>query len=177
MREFEKYPLVLILGASGTGKTTIFTELLGRLPNCVMIDADIFWRDEFNTPETNFLEFKRYCLKIAGHISQNNVLVVYFLQGTPDDFEQISERSSFSHLHYLFLVCEREELVHRLKKKPKGWGLLEKNPDHLENLLHYNEHLKQIAQDSEIPVIDTSKSSVEEASNNIYTWISSFLAG
>lgn len=175
MREFEKQSLLLILGPSGTGKTTIFKRLLRRDTHCILIDADIFWKKEFNAPETNFIEFKRYCLKIASHLSQNGCPIVYFLQGVPDDFEQCIEMSSFSQIHYLFLVCDNEKLLSRLHEKPKGWGLLETNPDHIDNLLQYNMLLKELSHQRDIPSIDTSNESIEEVSEKIYKWIQAIL--
>ena len=175
MQNFQKLPLLLILGASGTGKTTIYTKLIRTIANCIIVDADQFWRDEFNKPETNFIEFKNYCLKIANSISQNGYPVVYFLQGVPKDFEQCSERSSFSQIHYLFLICDSEELKGRLLSRPKGWGLLNKNPNYINDLLKYNAQLKQIAQNSTIPVFNTSNLTIEEISAQIYNWITSIL--
>lgn len=176
MREIEKLPLLLILGPSGTGKTTVLKRLLRRDNPCILIDADTFWRTEFNAPETNFIEFKRYCLKIAIHISQNGFPIVYFLQGVPDDFKKCREASSFSQIHYLFLVCDEENLISRLHRKPKGWGLLERNPNHIDDILQYNKLLKDLAQQHDIPMIDTSKSSIEEVSEEVYKWILSTIA-
>ena len=175
MDESAKPLLLMILGASGTGKSTIIRRLHGRIDHCIMIDADVFWRAEFNTPETGFIEFKRYCLGIASHISQNRHTVVYFLQGMPEDFEKSPERSLFSLIHYLFLISDRNELENRLRSKPKGWGLLEQNPGHLEDLLQYNDNLRERGRSEGIPMVDTSTSTIEEATEQVFRWISSTL--
>jgi 2-phosphoglycerate kinase len=167
--------LLIILGASGTGKTTILKNLLGRLEGFILIDADVFWRNEFNAPETGFIEFKKYCLRIASHISQNGCTVVYFLQGTPEEFEGVSERSLFSEVHHMFLVCSRDDLVDRLRSKPEGWGLLDQNQSHLEELLAYNEKLKQVGRATGTPVTDTSALCIERATEKVLKWISAVI--
>jgi DNA-directed RNA polymerase subunit RPC12/RpoP len=46
---FRRLPLLLVSGASGTGKSTVCQALLGQVPEVILLDSDILWRPEFNT--------------------------------------------------------------------------------------------------------------------------------
>ena len=47
---FVQAPLLIVSGASGAGKSTACQTLLGRMNHVVILDLDILWRPEFNTP-------------------------------------------------------------------------------------------------------------------------------
>jgi adenylylsulfate kinase-like enzyme len=37
------FPLYIVTGASGSGKSTVVAELRCQLPECVVFDADLLW--------------------------------------------------------------------------------------------------------------------------------------
>ena len=41
---FLRSPLMVISGASGSGKTTICYQLLGKVEDAILLDSDILWR-------------------------------------------------------------------------------------------------------------------------------------
>ena len=47
---FHQLPLLLIGGASGTGKSAVGQLLIGRVDDVVALESDILWRAEFNAP-------------------------------------------------------------------------------------------------------------------------------
>lgn len=170
--EFKKYPLFLILGASGTGKSAICQKIISRFKDYIIMDVDTFWREEFEQPETNFRDFKDYCLKIAKNLSQNGFPVLFFLHGIPEDFENSTQRKFFTTLHYLFLVCDDEELVRRLRRKfPEGE--FSEQREQFERIIKYNRRLKEIAQVSDRMFIDTSRFSLDDTIIQIYNWLKS----
>ncbi|MBD3191250.1 MAG: AAA family ATPase [Candidatus Heimdallarchaeota archaeon] len=170
--EFKKHPLYLILGASGTGKSAICQKIISRFKDYIIMDVDTFWRREFDQPETNFIDFKNYCLKIAKNLSQNGLPVLFFLQGIPEEFENSSERKFFTTIHYLFLVCDDEELARRLRMKfPEGEFTEQR--EQFEKIIHYNRKLKEIAQLSDSMLIDTSRFSLDDTIIQIYNWLKS----
>jgi hypothetical protein len=56
-RRFARRPLLIASGASGAGKSTACQTLFGRLTQVVLLDSDILWRSEFNSPEDNYAAF------------------------------------------------------------------------------------------------------------------------
>ncbi len=51
---FLQLPLLIVAGASETGKSTVCHKLLGRLTEAVLLDGDLLWRPEFNRPEQGY---------------------------------------------------------------------------------------------------------------------------
>ena len=54
---FRQLPLLIVAGASGVGKSTVCRRLMGRVPEVVVLEADILWRDAFNKPEDAYRDF------------------------------------------------------------------------------------------------------------------------
>lgn len=101
-------PLFIVSGASGAGKSTVCHALLGRLPNAVLLDSDIIWCPEFNTPEDNYRDFFETWLRVHKNISQAGRPVVLFGAGAgvPDNIEPRIERRYFAFVEHLALVCD-----------------------------------------------------------------------
>jgi hypothetical protein len=114
-------PLLIISGASGTGKTTVCHALMGKLPEVVLLDSDILWRPEFNRPEGNYRDFFETWLRVCKNIGQSRRPVVLFGagMGVPTNLEPCVERRYFSKVHYLALTCDSESLAERLRQRPQ----------------------------------------------------------
>src|SRR5215218_9732602 len=102
-RELKKLPLLLVGGPAGAGKSTAGALLLGELTEAVLIEADLLWRKEFNTPEDGYNSYSRLWLRLAAHISQSGKPVVLFGAGfaVPHNTQTLPERRLFSEIHYL----------------------------------------------------------------------------
>src|SRR5690349_6526339 len=83
---FVMQPLFVLTGASGTGKSTIGLSLL-REPEIVALEVDIFWRQEFATPDNDFYDFRNLCLRVAKNIQQNGRPVLLCGSSTPGQYE------------------------------------------------------------------------------------------
>ena len=57
-------PLLVVSGASGTGKSTVCNHLTGRYQESVLLDSDILWRSEFNKPNDNYREYFETWLRV-----------------------------------------------------------------------------------------------------------------
>src|SRR3712207_8516150 len=112
-RELKRLPLMLVGGPAGAGKSTACALLLGELTEAVLMESDLLWRKEFNTPEDGYNEYTRLWLRLAANISQSGRPVVLFGAGfaVPHGVEPLPERALFSAVHYLGLTCEDDLLA------------------------------------------------------------------
>jgi hypothetical protein len=169
---FRQLPLLMVSGASGSGKSNVCNNLLGQLDHVVLLDTDILWRPEFNQPETNFREFFETWLRMAKNISQSGRPVVLFGagMGVPGNIEPCIERRYFSQIHYLALVCDDNELARRLKARPawRGSG----DPAFIDSQIRFNRWLKE-TEDTHPPIslIDTTAASLEHTVKQVNSWI------
>lgn len=169
---FLQLPLLIIAGASGTGKSTVCQRLLGRLEKVVLLEGDLLWRTKFNKPEERYRDFFETWLRLCKNISQSGRPVVWANAGAiPDNVEQCEERRYFSAVYYLALVCNDEELAKRLRERPQ-WrksgdlATIEKN-------VQFNQWFKKNAEQTSpaIKLLDTTGVAVEETANQIALWI------
>ena len=119
-RPFVRLPLLVVTGASGAGKSTVCNRLLGRVRDAVILDSDILWRPEFNTPEDGYRAYFDLWLRVCKNINQSGRPVVLFGAGigVPANLAPSVECRYFSAIHYLALVCSDDALAQRLQARP-----------------------------------------------------------
>jgi hypothetical protein len=170
---FVYLPLLIISGASGAGKSTICSQLLGHLKEAVLLDSDILWRPQFNSPETNFRDYFETWLRVCKNIGQSGRPVALFGAGVgvPQNLESCIERRYFSAIHYLALVCSDEALSERLGTRPAWRGSGEQT--YIEEHKRFNAWFKNYDAGNQPPIelIDTSRSSLEETADQVQAWI------
>jgi adenylate kinase family enzyme/DNA-directed RNA polymerase subunit RPC12/RpoP len=168
---FVMSPLLIITGASATGKTTVCQSLLGHLSRTVLLDSDIIWRSEFDTPNTKYRDFFETWLRICKNISQSGQLVTLFGAGVgvPENIELCVERRYFSLVRYLALVCSDSILKDRLLSRP-AWRASH-DPAFITQQLIFNRWFKDYTEQPPITVLDNSEMSVEETSQQVAAWI------
>ncbi len=169
---FLQLPLLLVVGASGTGKSAVCQKLLGRLTEAVLLEGDLLWRAEFNQPQKKYCTFHETWLRLCKSISQSGRSVVLFSSGAiPENIEPCQERRYFSAVHYLGLVCDDEDLVQRLRQRP-GWRQSSRQ-ETIEKQVKFNQWFKENAAKTSpaIDLLDTSSVSVEESAQQVALWI------
>jgi predicted kinase len=171
-RPFRRLPLLLVGGPAGAGKSTAGAMLLGELTEAVVIESDLLWRREFNTPEDDYNEYSRLWLRLAAHISQSGRPVALFGAGfaVPHNTQPLPERRLFSVIHYLGLVCGDEVLRARLRARP-SWR--DTSDEFIEEHVKFNHWLKENAAATEPPVtlIDTTRAAVSSTAALVARWI------
>jgi predicted kinase len=169
--QFQQLPLLIVSGASGAGKSTVCQHLLGRVTQAVLLDADILWRPEFNTPETNYQDFFETWLRVCKNISQSGRPVVLCGAGVgvPENLETRIERRYFSEIHYLALTCSDETLSKRLGQRP-GWRGTH-DPAYVEEHIRFNRWFKEYNSQPAIQLADTTNASLEETAHQVVSWI------
>ncbi|MBU0493327.1 MAG: AAA family ATPase [Chloroflexi bacterium] len=169
---FLQLPLLIVAGASGTGKSTVGHRLLGRLPEVVLLEADILWRPEFDQPETQYRDFFEMWLRVCKNVAQSGRPVVLLCSGgIPGNLEPRVERRYFSDVHYLALTCDDEELAARLRARP-AWRK-SGEPACIEEHVRFNRWLKDNAAHTApaIDLLDTSGVPIEETTERVLAWI------
>jgi len=168
---FLQLPLLIISGASGTGKSAVCQHLLGRVTRAVLLDADILWRPEFNTPATNYRDFFETWLRVCKNISQSGRPVALFGagMGVPENIENCVERRYFSQTHYLALVCSDEMLLERLQQRPAWRGTCE--PAYVEEQIRFNRWFNAYVGQPAIKLLDTTRAPLEETTRQVAAWI------
>jgi len=173
---FLRLPLLIVTGASGTGKSTVLLTLVAEQSAFVCLDSDILWRDEFSKPDNDFRDYRNLWLRVAKNIAQNGRPVALFGSATPGQFEQCAESRYFSGIHYLALVCSDNELTRRLEARP-AWRNSGTEAV-LERMTKFNQWLIDNATKSDPPMslLDTSELSLDESVDATKKWFSSFEA-
>ena len=178
MHPFLRLPLLLIGGASATGKSAILQELAGRFTAAVLLEADLLWLQEFEKPTDGHRRYFETWLRLAKNIGQSRRPVTLFGAGlaVPENIEQCEERRYFSQTHYLALVCEEDELQRRLLARP-AWRK-SGQPQQLQEQLDFNRWLQKEGpqQTPEVTLLDTTGAAVEDSSRAVKDWIERSLA-
>lgn len=159
---FLRLPLFAVSGASGTGKTAIGNQLPAALPECVVLEQDLLWKNEYAESPDALTSFRRTWLRVAMNIGQGSRSPVLLGTVLPEQHEDTPERRFFSAIHYLALVCREEELERRLRARPAWRGC---DDEKIERMLAFNQWLRENARATAPPmaVLDTTNESVEES--------------
>ena len=170
-QRFQQLPLLIVSGASGAGKSTVCHHLLGAITQAVLLDSDILWRPEFNTPETNYRDFFETWLRVCKNIAQSGRPVVLFGAGlgVPENIENRVERRYFSTICYLALVCTDETLSERLQQRPVWRGTRE--PTYMEEHTRFNRWFKAYDGQPIIKLVDTTNAPLEQIALQVAAWI------
>jgi broad-specificity NMP kinase len=165
-------PLFIISGASGSGKSTICNNLVDKMNEAIVLDCDILWQEEFNTPENSYRKFNETWLRLSKNISQSGRPVVLFgAGGIPENIESCIECRYFSNIYYLGLTCSNDILKKRLEERPKwrkSW-----NKEFIEGQIKFNNWFKEYKSKmgQKIDLIDTTEETIEETTQRIMLWI------
>jgi hypothetical protein len=176
---FRRLPLLLIGGASGAGKSTICQILSGRVTGAVLLDCDILWRPEFDTPQDNYRDFFETWLRLAKNIAQSGRPVVIFGAGfvVPDNVAPCVERRYFSRLYHLGLICNEETLAGRLRARPQ-WRQ-SSDPDTIAGHVAFNRWIGEAGKGPHAPIelIDSTADDPLATAAAVQAWIEAKLGG
>lgn len=117
-------PLFVVLGASGTGKTTIATPLADALRGeCAVFDGD--WLIDPVGPQidtTGWSVLFDAWLHVAGGVAQSGLPTLVLGQLLPGSIEPLPSGALVRSVHHLALVCEEGEQRRRLAARPAWRG-------------------------------------------------------
>jgi hypothetical protein len=171
-RPFRRLSLLLVGGPAGAGKSTVGAALLGRVREAVIMDSDLLWRREFDTPGDGYHDYFRLWLRLCANVAQAGRPVALFGAGfaVPHNFDRIPERAYFSAFHFLALVCDDDVLGASLRRRP-AWR--NTHEELIAEHLAFNHWLRDNAAAAAPPVtlIDTTSRPVEETAAQVAAWI------
>lgn len=159
------FPLFIVTGISGSGKSTAAIELGKIMPDYNVFDMDlIVHNDDYQTACCNWL-------KIAYTTALNGRSTILFGNVShPYDIQSCELFPAFSPIRFIHLHCHKEERLKRLEAR-KVW-----TQETLEEAIELSEEMleKASAADPPIPVINTSITPVHEVAEEIKRWVLSF---
>jgi hypothetical protein len=175
-QSFLLLPLYRVVGASASGKSTICRVLMGRVTSHVVLEADVLWRAEFDTPSDEYRAFTDAWLRLVKNIAQSGRPVALFGGGVPGQIERSPERRYVGHVHYLALVCDDTSLIARLQER-LAWRR-SAQPEIIERELRYNGWLQENAAltDPPMTLLDTSATPLDECAERVERWLRDPLA-
>ncbi len=169
---FHQLPLLVISGASGSGKSTICQRLTGQVQEAILLDSDILWRPEFDRPENGYRDFFETWLRLAKNIGQSGRPVALFGAGAgvPANLESCVERRYFTQIYYLALICAPESLEQRLQARPAWRGC---SSAFVAEQVRFNDWFSQAGRAATplVETLDTTGIPIDETARQVSTWI------
>ena len=168
MKPDKKFPLFIVSGASGVGKSTMCEILFKKETDYIVLESDILWQEVFNTPQDNYRNFREVWMTMCANVSQIGMPVVLCGCGIPEQFEICDAREYFTQIHYLAVVCETPILGKRMRE---GRGIQEE--DWIRSSVSFNLWLRENASKTQpqITLLDNTNLTPEEAAEEADKWI------
>ena len=159
-------PLSVLTGASGSGKTTVGSGLVGRTQGTVVLDSDILWGPEMDTPDDGYAKFVSTWLRLAANIAQSGHSALLVGSGVPEAFEARPERRYLGPIRWLALVPPDDILTNRLRARP-AWRRTD-SPEVLARMVEFN---RQLADRSDMTKLDTGRLTIDETVAAVTAWL------
>ena len=160
------FPLFIVTGASGTGKTTITEPLRQALPSCDVFDTDII----LQVAALGWDTWRNAWLRLAHTIALNGRVTVLCGSLTPDQLEPLPARKLVGPIYFCNLDCPDAELADRLRRRPAWRGT--STEDAIARHQRFAAWLRANIQ----PGYDTSQLTPAETAERIATWIGRSMA-
>jgi len=155
------FPLFIVTGASGTGKTTITEPLRHALPAGDVFDTDII----LQVAALGWDTWRNTWLRLAHAIALNGRVTVLCGSLTPDQLEPLPARKLVGPIRFCNLDCPDTVLADRLRRRPAWRGT--STEDAIDRHQRFAAWLRANIQ----PCYDTSQLTPAETAERIATWI------
>ena len=158
-------PLFVVTGASGSGKTTIFPELLTRMAGwCAVFDVD--WLIDplgraAKDGQIDWTAFSDTWVHVAHGVAQNGLPTLLLAPFIPEHLNGLPGRAWVGEIHYLVLDCPDDERRRRMEARPR-WRSRD-----IEAQIGFGRWLRE----NLAPVIDTTRQSPSEVAETVAAWV------
>lgn len=174
-RTDKRFPLLVVTGSSGAGKSTACAKLQGD-PRVLALDADVFQRNAAAVSQgrSDYEAFWHYLLEVAIEIASNGLPVVFCGICLPRQLLTSPIRGAFDGVHFLALVSDEEVLEARLRARDGD----DKATRQLAEYLQINEELKRatVAPPHTLECLDTTRINRPQLAAAVKVWISTVLS-
>lgn len=155
------YPLFLVTGTSGAGKTTVVQPLGRILPECVVLDVDVI----LHVAAMGWETWRNTLLQLANAHALGGRATVLCGSMLPEDLTELPARRLIGPIHCCTLYCPDSVLVERLRQRPawRGSG----DEEFIANQLKFAAALRARIS----PAFESSGQSAEELAERIAAWV------
>jgi len=170
-RTWLRLPLFVLNGATGVGKSTVGETATPLLPECVHIDGDVFWSNDYFGDDAAGLRYYEHCLRVAVEISQSGRPVVFRGANDPDRWRDSPLTTYFTGIHYFALVADPDMHERRLRarEQPDDISLHPAFPDFLD----HNRWIRANAAHTDPPMtlLDVTTLTAADAAAEFAAWV------
>jgi broad-specificity NMP kinase len=165
---FKAYPLFILTGCSGVGKTTTAQELMQRDTPCIVMDADILYNIMPHETDEDYKNWVEQIMSFSKNQMQSGKPLLWTMAGALDNFENTYNRRFFTEIHYLALVCNSEVLEKRMRE---GRHITDEN--WIKSSIDYNRWFMEtgIISDKRVDTYDITGKSVSEVADYVIQWV------
>ena len=159
------FPLFILTGTSGVGKTAVVSELRRLLPGWEIFETDILWDSggDWRVQQCNWL-------RVAHSIAQSGRPTLLCGTLLPEHVDACDHRDYFSRIHYLALHCDDATRDARLRARPAWRGVTEELIAEYGKCARWLVENAETAFDPPLVILDTADASVAETARQIQDW-------
>jgi hypothetical protein len=161
------YPLFVVTGASGAGKSAIVEPLRRRLPDCEVFDTDVI----LHVAALGWDTWRNTWLQLAHAIALNSRASVLCGSLLPAQLEGLPARRLVGPIHFCNLDCPDTLLAERLRGRPAWRGSSQEAA-----IVEHQRFAAWLRQQIR-PTFDTSVLSVDAVADRVAGWIRQLLTG
>ncbi len=167
--ENRAFPLLILTGCSGIGKTTTARRLMERQKDFVVLDGDLLFTDN----EGEYMDWVERIEGLTRDIMQCGKPVLWTMAGNLDKLKKAWNQRFFPEIYCLALVCGEEELRRRITEgrgiSDAGW---------ISNSVQYNRYFLEHDRLDDIAFerLDITVLDPGQAAERVELWIRSKLA-
>lgn len=161
--KFTSLPLFVLTGCSGVGKTTTAQALLQRETTYLLMDADFF-----GFMGEDYQARAEQVLNLSKNLMQSGKPVLWTMAGALEKLDRTYHRRFFRSIYYLALVCDVDDLRHRMRVgraiQDEEW--IQRSVEHNAYLMRHDS-IEGVGYDR----FDITGKSVDEVADYVDSWI------
>lgn len=164
-------PFLVVTGASGSGKTTVFAPLARELAGDAAV-FDIDWLiDSFaiqaNGARLDWRAIRAAWLSVASAVAQSGLPTVLLGPVAPFHFDELPETSWVRSMHFYLLDCPDAVRRQRLEERP-AWRKRD-----IDDQIRWGTWLRENLDDA----VDTSRADIDETVRAVAGWVRCVCSG